>query len=180
MNNIMLEEGNLQFDFFGFFTAVKFDDKNTNPHGLAPVDFVAENDACVYFIEVKDYQHPHPEAHKRREVDRSMLLSVVSKKDNANGLLYCHKIGSKLKDSLLRKYAVGEIDKGFNKRIVYLFLINFDILGAKERGILKERISNHVPKSLRDSRRGLFPDMLFDLVDAEQLKKHGIVCTAKQ
>ena len=66
------------------------------------------------------------------------------------------------------------LEEEFNKRIVYLFLINFDILGETERGMLKERICNHIP----NSRRGLFPNMLFDLVNAEKLKQHGIVCTA--
>ena len=176
MNDITLEEENLRFDFMGFNTAVKFDDKNANLHGLLPVDFVAENADSLYFIEVKDYQNPHPEAVKRRDEDRSMLLGVTTKKVNEEESLYCHKIGSKLKDSILRKYVTGEILRGFNKRIVYLFFVNFDILGAVERGKLKERISNHIP----GSRRGLFPDMLFDLVDIAKLKEHGIICTAKQ
>jgi len=178
MSSIRLEEGNLSFGFSGYLTAVKFDDQNTNPHGLEPVDFVAESDDCIYFIEVKDYQHPHPMAVARRDADRLMLLSTASKKSNDESL-YCHKIGSKFKDSLLRKYVMGDIDKKFDKVIVYLFFINFDALGAMERGMLKERISNHVPKGLKDSRRGLLPDISFDLVSMEQLKQYGIVCTAR-
>jgi len=180
MNNTILEEGNLLFSFSGYLDVEKFDDQNTNLHGLLPVDFVAETSDKLCFIEVKDYQHPHPMAVAKRETNRQMLLTLVSKKDNDEECsLYCHKIGSKFKDSLLRKYASGKIDKEFKKEIIYIFFVNFDVLGANERGMLKEKISKHVPRGLKDSRRGLLPDMSFDLVNMDQLKNYGIFCTAK-
>ena len=178
MSNTILEEGNLRFEFTNYLKAEKFDVPSANPHGLEPVDFVAESIDCLYFIEVKDYQHPHPKAVARRETDHRMLYNAALKKGfDAEGSLYCHKIGSKLKDSILQKYATGEIDKDFKKRIVYLFIVNLDVFTAEERGMLKERISNHVPKGKKDSHRGLFFDMFFDLVNAEQLKEYGITCT---
>jgi len=145
---------------------------------LEPVDFVAENNDCLYFIEVKDYQHPNPKAIEKRAENRKILIEAAKKKGE-EGALFCHKMGSKIKDSLLRKCASGDIAVGFTRKIIYLLFINFDNFGETERGLLKTRISSHVPIGLKNSRFGLFPQMSFELVNAEQLKTYGIICTVK-
>ena len=178
MNKIILYEGNLQFEFVGYDNAVSFDNRDTNPHGLEPVDFVAESNDCLCFVEVKDYQHPHPIAVEKRAENRKTLIDAATKKGE-DGALFCHKMGSKIKDSLLRKCASGDIVRGFKRKIIYLLFINFDVFGEAERGLLKARISNHVPIGLKDSHFGLFPKMSFELVNAEQLKAYGIICSAK-
>jgi hypothetical protein len=83
-------------------------------------------------------------------------------------------MGQKIKDSLLRKYALGE--KIINK-IVFLLLINFDNLGSNERRILYERICGYIPTGLNDERYKNFSKISFNLVDIEQLKLYNILCT---
>ena len=86
-------------------------------------------------------------------------------------------MGQKIKDSLLRKYSLGE---KITKKVVYLLFINLDNLGKNERGRLKHKISGHVPTGLNDGRFREFTSISFDLVDAKQLESYGVSCTVKQ
>ena len=169
MNNLQLKEGNLTFDFVGFSKAEKFDDDSKNAYGLFPVDFIAENTEHIYFIEVKDFQHPKA-TKERKALDYEML---VGKNVDGNSL-FAIKMGGKIKDSILRIYAMG--DK-FTKEVVYLLLINLDNFGTRERGQLKERIRGHVPTGLNEDRFCEFSRISFDLVNIDMLKSHGIVCS---
>ena len=166
----LLEEGNLQFDFSAYSLVERFDDKQINPYGMKAVDFVAEDDECLYFIEVKDYQNPKA-TEERRKADYKMLIEAGKEK-----AVFNLEMGEKIKDSLLRKYSLGE---KITKKVVYLLMINLDKLGEFERGLLKERISGHVPIGLNESRFCEFTNISFDLVNAEQLKSYGIICAAK-
>ncbi|MDR1537297.1 MAG: hypothetical protein LBU32_04745 [Clostridiales bacterium] len=58
MNNILKESG-LSFDFSACGKADRFDIAPTNPYGMKAVDFLAETDESLYFIEVKNFQHPN-------------------------------------------------------------------------------------------------------------------------
>jgi|GEM_PF-1399773 len=163
----VLSEGNLRFDFIAYNTVERFDDV-TN-HGMKAVDFVFETNDCLYFIEVKDFQNPNASL-KRRKEDYDML----TKKETKEHAEFILGMGEKIKDSLLRKYAEGYT---FEKRVVYLLFINLDKLGAHERGLLKVRISGHVPTGLNNHKRfSTFTEIVFDLVNANQLKQYGIDC----
>jgi len=166
MNNV-LSEGNLCFRFTNYDRVMRFDDKTINPYGLNVVDFIAENEETLYFIEVKDYQHPKSQ---RRDDDLIMLKEVVRDKKH----IFSVQMGAKIKDSLLRWYAEGQ---SFNKKVVYLLFINLDLLGETERGILRAKISGHVPTGLNNIRFTAFREIQFDLVNADQLMKYGIMCT---
>ena len=165
-----LDEGNLQFDFSAFQSAERFDDKAINAYGLKAVDFVAEDADSLYFIEVKDFQHPNATS-ARRKADNDMLNAAVGDKKAAFPI----EMGVKIKDSLLRKYALGEQP---SKSIVYLLVINSDKLGERERGLLKEKIGNHVPTGLNESRFSAFKSIKFDLVNSQQLRDYSITCSA--
>jgi hypothetical protein len=166
MNNI-LKEGNLSFDFTHCGTPVKFDESRDS--GLNAVDFIAENDRCIYFIEVKDYQNPNT-PHQQQLDDYRMLLDAGIQKES----IFIHKMGGKIKDSLLRIYAEGG---AFSKRAMYLLFINLDRLSANERGKLKLKMYGHIPTGLNNKRFSAFEKISFKLVDARQLRKYGIVCT---
>ena len=172
MNN-PLDEGNLQFDFSACNTVERFDDIRINPGGMKSVDFVAESDEYMYFIEIKDFQNPNAPPQQREE-DKNMLIAAATSKEK---VVFNLEMGEKIKDSLLRKYSLGE---KFTKKVVFLLLINLDKLGERERGMLKARISGHVPLGLNDSRYSEFTSISFDLVNAERLKSYGIICTAKR
>jgi hypothetical protein len=169
--NELLEEGNLQFDFSTFQSAERFDDKKANAYGLKAVDFVVEDTECLYFVEVKDFQNPYATKERRKD-DYEMLIASVS----TSKALFPIEMGMKIKDSLLRKYSAGVI---FSKKIVYLLFVNLDNLGEFERGLLMAKISGHIPTGLNDKRFPAFTSINFALVNAEQLKNYGIICTRK-
>ena len=170
MNNVF-DEGNLTFDFNNCGAAERFDVSNTNPYGMKAVDFVVETADCLYFIEVKDYQNPNA-SQERREKDYKMLISAANDKES----MFVMEMGAKIKDSLLRKYAEGV---SFIKKATYLLFINLDKLGEFELGLLKSKISGHVPTGLNNDRFNAFSKISFDLVNAERITRYGIVCTDK-
>ena len=166
-----LDEGNLHFEFLSFLSAERFDSKELNVFGMKSVDFVAEDTDCLYFIEVKDYQHPNT-TENRRKLDFETLIAAVESKKS----IFTVEMGAKIKDSLLRKYSLGE---QINKKIVFLLFINLDKFGEFERGRLLAKISGHIPTGLNDARFPAFTSISFDLVNAVQLKNYGITCTEK-
>jgi hypothetical protein len=94
-------------------------------------------------------------------------------KDEANFVV---DVGQKIKDSLLRQYA---LEKTPNKPIIYLLFLNLDKLSESERGKLREKIIGCIPTGLNDSKYNGFTSIAFRVVNSEQLKEHGIICTAK-
>jgi len=169
--SILLDEGNLQFDFSSFLAAERFDNRQNNPYGMKAVDFIAEDAECLFFIEVKDFQNPRAPEFRRKE-DYEMLIAAGTEKKP----LFALEMGAKIKDSLLRKYS---LDEKITKKVVYLLLINLDKLGEFERGLLKVRISGHVPTGLNNNRFINFTNISFDLVDKKQLETYGINCMVK-
>ena len=187
MDNLIIE-GNLCFDFSGcslLYAPIKFDKKN--PGGMTGVDFIAETSDCLYFIEVKDFQNPSA-SDKQKTADYQMLIAAAKEKKSRSatqiedklsyemGRNFCLGIGLKIKDSLLRKYAMGE---AISKSVVYIFVLNMDNLGENERGFLKSKINNgYIPTGLNADEFSNFSEINFDLVNARQLKSYGIVCSA--
>ena len=156
----VFDEGNLKFDFSAYNTAERFDDEKTNPHGMKAVDFIAETNDCLYFIEVKDFQKPGARTNQRQK-DYNMLTN----EDSEDYVAFPLKMGGKIKDSLLRKYAEHYT---FQKRVMYLFLFNMKKLGTKEPGMLKMRIGNCIPTGLNDNTRfSAFTKISFDLVNVD-------------
>jgi len=168
----LLVEGNLQFDFSGCKPCKpveKFDEMQCNPYGMGAVDFVVETTDALYFIEVKDFQNPRATSERNRE-DAKMLSTAIEK----NETVFPIKMGQKFKDSLLRKYALGE---KISKKVVYLLLINFDKFTPHERGLLEVKISGHIPTGLNNSRFNEFTNVHFEIVDVHKMLTYGINCT---
>ena len=171
MGNVFYE-GNLQLDFTDCGTTERFDTKDKNAYGMKSVDFVVETDDCSYFIEVKDYQHPNA-SQERQKDDYEKLMDAIG----ASKTIFALEMGEKIKNSLLRRYAEGDT---FAKKVMYLLFINLDKLGEFERGLLKAKISGHIPTGLNDARFNAFTEVSFDLVNADQLKQYGILSTDRQ
>jgi hypothetical protein len=167
--NKILDEGNLRFDFTAYDTAEQFDNGNKNPYGMKSVDFFAETADCLYFIEVKDFQNPNA-TEERRAKDYKMLRAAGTEKQSVFNL----EMGVKIKDSLLRRYAEN---KKFTKKVIYLLLINLDTLSEFERGLLKTKISGHIPTGLNDKKFNAFHGISFDLINTKQLSQYNIICT---
>ncbi len=171
MSNVF-DEGNLRFDFNNCGSAERFDIHETNPYGMKAVDFFVETTDCLYFIEIKDYQHPKAPPNQQKS-DLEMLKSAVTDTKS----FFAMEMGTKIKDSLLRLYAKGE-SKLFIKKVVYLLFINSDTFDAKRRQLLFDKIRGHVPSGLNDKRFTAFKKIEFDLVNADKLHKYGISCTS--
>ncbi|MCL2086304.1 MAG: hypothetical protein FWH05_01760 [Oscillospiraceae bacterium] len=177
---LKLEEGNLRFCFSPRYTnAERFDDKEKNADGMKAADFVAETIENLYFIEVKDFQNPcATDENRRSDCEKLGVATKMKEKNEKKGdrkSIFVLEMGETIKDSLLRKYALGE---KISKAVIYLLFVNFDALGAEERGRLKAKISGHVPTGLKDERFTEFTNITFDLVNATQLKeRHDISCT---
>lgn len=184
MSNKSDDGANLLFDFTNMHSISEpmTIGGNSSPHGTYCVDFYVETENCMYFIEVKDFQNPEA-AENRRIEDFEMLIAAGKKKSSdtdelssIKGTFFCFRIGQKIKDSLLCKYATGA---KLSKSIIYLIFINLDNLGKSERGRLKEKIRGHIPTGLYSNKYSSFPSITFDVVDKEQLNEYGIICTSK-
>ena len=169
MSEFVIEEGNLIFDFTHCGSPVKLDTENNS--GLYSVDFLVDKEKYLLFIEVKDYQNPDT-PHAQRNDDYNMLLSA----GDAEESIFSIKMGSKIKDSLLSLYAKGNI---FAKNVVYLLFINFDDLKAAERQLLFDKICGQIPTGLNNDVFTAFKEITFKLVNADKLRKYGVICTSK-
>lgn len=168
MNEFIIEEGNLKFDFTYCGKPIKFDMFNNS--GLYAVDFVVDRDYLL-FIEVKDYQNPKAPLLCQRS-DYDMLVEASRAEESVFSL----KMGCKIKDSILSLYAKGE---QFTKNVIYLLFINFDDLKAAERQLLFERLRGQIPTGLNNERFSAFREIKFQIVDARHLRKYGIICSGK-
>ncbi|MCL2527844.1 MAG: hypothetical protein FWE42_05425 [Defluviitaleaceae bacterium] len=179
-----LEEGNLRFDFSScpLVSAPEKFDENP-PNGTSSVDFVAETTDCLYFIEVKDYQNPNSPEVKHQENYTMLVAAGKGKKEllgdelsSLRGEIFCLRISQNVKDSLLRKYVLGEV---ITKKVIYLIFINLDKLGQKERRRLKEKLHGYIPTGFNEGKYIHFKGISYDIVNAEQIKTYGITCTTK-
>ena len=172
MNELIIDEGNLQFDFTLCGKPIKFDMPGTGNSGLYAVDFVVDKEKCLLFIEVKDYQNPNTTSEERKESLEMLLSAGVLDKS-----IFALEMGVKIKDSLLRIYAEGGT---FTKKVQYLLFINFDVLDAEQRQHLFDKIRVQIPTGLNNSSRfPKFTEIKFRLVDSAKLKKkYGITVNA--
>jgi len=162
MYNSVATEGRLKFDFH--LPWEKFDAENCQ--GLKAVDFIVESDKYLYFIEVKDYEHPKAPK-ENQERDRKMLIE--------NDPTFPRDMGIKIKDSLLRRYAQA---KHFSKDVVFLLIINISSFTGYECERLYNRFNGHIPTGLNDSKYKAFSSIFFDLVLLDELhKKYGFDVT---
>ena len=169
MSDFIFEEENLRFDFTHCGRPVKFDTQSNS--GLYAVDFIIDKEKYLLCIEVKDYQNPSTPLMQQQD-DKKMLIEAGKISESVFSL----KMGSKIKDSLLSKYAKGDV---FTKNVVYLLFINFDDLKAAERQLLFDKIRGQIPTGLNNERFTAFHEIKFRLVDMDMLKKYGIICTYK-
>ena len=156
-----VHEGNIMFVFHAPWE--KFDEKSYN--GLKLVDFLVQNEDCLYFIEVKDYEHPKTPA-EQRTTNYKMLDDPAA--------AFPLEIGMKLKDSLLRYYALS---REFTTEVKFLLIINSDELKSRERIKLAERVAGYVPNGLNSDNHPNFSKISFDmpLVDSVE-EKYGFKC----
>ena len=160
MHNPGAPESGLEFDFH-----LPFEKGDAvNCQGLKAVDFIVEDDDCLYFIEVKNYEQSNaPEENRIR--DYKMLTDKKS--------TFPLEIGMKIKDSLLRRYAQA---KPFSKDIKFLLVINLPSFTENECERLFNYFDGYIPTGLNGY--PAFTSISFDIVLVDKLQsKYGFDVT---
>ncbi len=125
-------EGDLIIDFSRAISAKKFDKKEHGlSHCMKAVDFVVELSDCIYFIELKDPQHP-----SATKSERDKFIK------NLNSDTFLNKLKYKCRDSFLYELSIGNV-KG--KDVYYYVLIALDTLDASILSNLKDQLGMQIP-----------------------------------
>ena len=133
-----LTEGNLRITFPGDMNVRKFDSPESHglTHCMKAVDFIAEDDDQVLFIEFKDPDHP-----RARDKEREKFIQSFRSGRLDEDLKY------KYRDSLLYEWASGNA----GKPIYYWILIGMDRLTEAEllarTDDLKRKLPLYGPRS---------------------------------
>jgi hypothetical protein len=175
---MIFTESNIDFDFSAFKFAEKRDTPENQCVGLKTVDFVAEDNNCQFFIEVKNYanrsEDPRVQVNmdKRQKADYLMLTDPMA--------AFPLEMGMKFKDSLLRCFAAGE---KFTKPIALLLIMNPPAaFKARDRERLERRIKGYIPSGM-NKRPKQYPEItaiFFNMLTVnEAQKRYGIRCFVK-
>jgi hypothetical protein len=151
-------ESELIFDFTDCLSAEKYDE--TVPVGLSSVDFVVETSDYLYLVEVKNFEQSRaPEDRHRADYE-----NLTDPKTD-----FPRVIGTKIKDSLLRKYAEGHC---FTKPVIALLIMKQSELLAAQRLYLYDRILGRVPTGLNKN-FSHFSSIKFDMPEISDTEKYG-------
>jgi hypothetical protein len=164
--NKVLTESELIFDFTNCISVEKYD--TDVPTGLSSVDFAVETNGCLYLIEVKNYEQSHA-TEKRRKTDYGMLTDPDA--------VFPLDIGTKIKDSLLRKYADGY---SFTKPVIALLIMKQSEILAEQRLKLFDRIKGHIPTGLNNLTFANFTNIMFDMPKISDTEKYGFTVTEQR
>jgi hypothetical protein len=162
MNN-PYTESELTFHFTRCSAVEKCDEKSC--HGLKSVDFMADTEECVCFIEVKNFEQTGAPLENRKR-DYKMLTDP----DAAFPL----EIAMKFKDSLLKKYAEGYV---FSKPVVALLIMKLDKINAKQRQRLFDKIAGYVPTGLNNKGYERFSRIKFEIPKMSDTEQYGFTVT---
>lgn len=132
MENKQFEESGYKFSFPAAQRAVKAD--AVNYAGLSFVDFIVETDSMVYFIEIKNPDHPNA-LPKSRDAFFSRLQDEV----------FPNAVVKKFSDTLLAQLAMG---CSFPKPVQYIFILEFGAFSSYERQILFDKVTHRLPVGL--------------------------------
>lgn len=130
---MILQEGNLEFNFIGALNAFKFDEQarsHPNFHGLShcmkAVDFIVEYDDHYLFVEIKDPTDP---ARYGSERDKTDLIRSLT---------------SKFRDTFIYRWAENKLDKP----VRYQCLVELD--NAQTLYLMKQ-LKNQLPVNNKPS-----------------------------
>lgn len=118
LHSKIMTEGNISIDFSQSLSAKKFDgDDHGLSHCMKAVDFIVELKDKIYFVEIKDPDHPNAKPNDRNEFVKKLESSEL-----INELKY------KYRDSYLYELAMKKV----TKPVHYLVLICLDSLTETE------------------------------------------------
>ena len=129
-----IQEKNIIIDFHDHLNVKKFDEKMPLSYCMKAVDFIVEDEKVVYFIELKDPDHP--DAKKK---DREKFIEKFQSPQFEEELKY------KYRDSFLYEYAAGNLP---DKPIIYLIMINAKSLSSAELLAKNDEMKRVLPINL--------------------------------
>ncbi len=134
----ILTEGNLQITFPDDANVMKFDDDKSHglSHCMKAVDFIVELEDRVYFIEIKDFEHPRAPS-KNRKVPIKKFQSGDLDNELVSELVY------KFRDSFLYEWACKKVDKPID----YWILIASQALTKAHLGPRIDAVKPRLPLS---------------------------------
>ncbi len=134
MGQILIED-HLEFDFRTAIHSRRFDDDETHglSHCMKRVDFIVETEASVFFIEVKDLDHPHA----RPENIQEFLRELRSESMIAN------KLVPKARDSFLFNHLLNRLPAG--KTRIYIVVIASSQLLTPELLTITDSLKRYLP-----------------------------------
>jgi hypothetical protein len=140
------EDKSMEFDFTGFRTAEDYDVTANKFDGSSIVDFAAESDDVIVFIEAKNFVRHSTDSDKQLSIDRDVARSLAELRDEVG---YARKMIKKFEHSLFIWVACGgRVDKpvcmilAFNPPREYK---------SRERTRLLERLNKYIPPSVVES-----------------------------
>lgn len=126
-----LAEGDLEFDFTGALSAIKFDDGITHAStSIQPVDFVVEYADRYLFIEIKDPDTP-----------RAINVDAFREKLRSGKLI--RSLAGKYRDSLFFRGFEGKE----NKKIEYIVLLSMSVLDDNQLLTRQDELHKSLPFS---------------------------------
>lgn len=130
---MILTERDLQFDFTQALQSRKFDDEEKHglSHCMKAVDFIVELNDRLFFVEVKDPEHPSAPREERVKFIESFKSDELIKK---------HLV-PKYRDSFIYEYSADRI----HKPITYIVLIAIDSLDDAQLVPFTDELKKHLP-----------------------------------
>ena len=167
MGNRIFEESGIAFAF-SEKNVYKADTEDQQYNGLSSVDFIVDMSEQIYFIEVKNLENPliPPEILLQQ---KKAFLTKMNMNEGVSGYgdnRFQHSISLKLKDTLLKKLAMGG---NFSKPVVYILLLEFIDLNFQQRRVLFENINSCLPKFSEEKFLSIH-SVSFDLCDMRKYK----------
>ncbi|AEJ60603.1 hypothetical protein Spith_0317 [Spirochaeta thermophila DSM 6578] len=141
----VLEEGDLRIEIPDDVQSVeKFDDHGSHglSHCMKAVDFIIETDSHIWFIEIKDPDHP-----QAREKDRQRFLRDLQSSELDRDLV------QKFRDSFLYRWAEDRITKPIRYYIIIASNQLDEALLLSRIDALKQKLPLTGPRSGRWKRR---------------------------
>jgi hypothetical protein len=154
-------ESNMLFDFSAFLSAEAVDTSENKFDGASIVDFIAESESSLLFVEAKNYINTSDHPDVQAAIDKSQAKSFEDIDDTVS---FTRRIMKKLEHSLYVRIAAG----GFiQKPIVMLMIFNLPAaFKFQQRLKLLNRLKRYIPESAR-----AHSAVLFDMPTIDEIKE---------
>ncbi|MDR2670349.1 MAG: hypothetical protein LBC26_01330 [Oscillospiraceae bacterium] len=163
-------ESGMFFDFSGLLTAELIDLPENKFDGASVVDFVAESEDALLFVEAKNYVNASDDPTIQAAIDKAQAASFADIDDE---VLFARRMIKKLEHSLFVQLATGRL---IRKPAVMVLLFNLPTtFRFPQRVKLLNRLKRYIPENAK-GRTSIFFDMP-TLSEAQE--RYGFTATVR-